>query len=198
MWWVRTAAGGLGVLLLLIVWLLAAPTARAATVIDYQLVKGTVVYGKQVELRGTVVPAAADQQVAIVLNGADIATAVTAADGSFSYSFTPKAGGVVAEVDQETCAACLTCVRICPYEVPRIDPEAKKAYIEPAACQGCGVCVSECPAKAIELHHYSDSQIIAKEEALFLTEADIAAGVALDASTPFPKSDAGQPSGEVS
>jgi len=96
MWWVRTAAGGLGVLLLLIVWLLAAPTARAATVIDYQLVKGTVVYGKQVELRGTVVPAAADQQVAIVLNGADIATAVTAADGSFSYSFTPKAGGVVA------------------------------------------------------------------------------------------------------
>jgi heterodisulfide reductase subunit A-like polyferredoxin len=109
-----------------------------------------------------------------------------------------KAGGVVAEVDQETCAACLTCVRICPYEVPRIDPEAKKAYIEPAACQGCGVCVSECPAKAIELHHYSDSQVIAKEEALFLTEADIAAGVALDASTPFPKHDAGQPSGEVS
>ena len=59
-----------------------------------------------------------------------------------------KAGGVVAEVDQDKCAACLTCVRVCPYEVPIIDPEAKKAKIEAAACQGCGVCVSECPVKA--------------------------------------------------
>ncbi len=77
-----------------------------------------------------------------------------------------KAGGVVAEVDQDKCAACLTCVRICPYEVPIIDPVAKKALIEAAACQGCGVCVSECPVKAITLHHYTDAQIFAKEEAL--------------------------------
>ncbi len=79
-----------------------------------------------------------------------------------------KAGGVVAEVDQDKCAACLTCVRVCPYEVPTIDPEAKKAHIEAAACQGCGVCVSECPVKAITLHHYTDAQIFAKEEALFM------------------------------
>jgi len=108
-----------------------------------------------------------------------------------------KAGGVVAEVDQETCAACLTCVRVCPYEVPRIDPEAKKAYIEPAACQGCGVCVSECPAKAIVLHDYTDAHMCAKEEALFLTEADIAAGVALGGYQPAgPTLD--QNAGEVS
>ncbi len=79
-----------------------------------------------------------------------------------------KAGGVVAEVDQDKCAACLTCVRICPYEVPVIDFEAKKAKIEAAACQGCGVCVSECPVKAITLHHYTDAQMLAKEEALFM------------------------------
>jgi heterodisulfide reductase subunit A-like polyferredoxin len=79
-----------------------------------------------------------------------------------------KAGGVVAEVDEDKCAACLTCVRICPYEVPIIDPETKKAKIEAAACQGCGVCVSECPVKAITLHHYTDAQIFAKEEALFM------------------------------
>jgi heterodisulfide reductase subunit A len=79
-----------------------------------------------------------------------------------------KAGGVVAEVDQDKCAACLTCVRVCPYEVPIIDPEAKKAKIEAAACQGCGVCVSECPVKAIALHHYTDAQVFAKEEALFM------------------------------
>ena len=79
-----------------------------------------------------------------------------------------KAGGVVAEVDEDKCAACLTCVRICPYEVPVIDLETKKAKIEAAACQGCGVCVSECPVKAITLHHYTDAQIFAKEEALFM------------------------------
>ena len=79
-----------------------------------------------------------------------------------------KAGGVVAEVDTEKCAACLTCVRICHYEVPIIDMETKKAKIEAAACQGCGVCVSECPVKAITLHHYTDAQIFAKEEALFM------------------------------
>src|SRR5450759_1719410 len=79
-----------------------------------------------------------------------------------------KAGGVVAEVDEDKCAACLTCVRICPYEVPIIDMETKKAKIEAAACQGCGICVSECPAKAVTLHHYTDAQIFAKEEALFM------------------------------
>ncbi len=79
-----------------------------------------------------------------------------------------KAGGVVAEVDQEKCAACLTCVRICPYEVPIIEADTKKAKIEAAACQGCGVCVSECPVKAITLHHYTDAQVFAKEEALFM------------------------------
>ena len=47
-------------------------------------------------------------------------------------------------------------------------PETKKATIEAAACQGCGVCVSECPVKAITLHHYTDAQIFAKEEALFM------------------------------
>jgi heterodisulfide reductase subunit A-like polyferredoxin len=79
-----------------------------------------------------------------------------------------KAGGVVAEVDSDKCAACLTCVRVCPYEVPVIDGESKKARIEAAACQGCGVCVSECPVKAITLHHYTDAQIFAKQEALFM------------------------------
>src|SRR5674476_352700 len=65
----------------------------------------------------------------------------------------PSRGGVVAGVDEDKCAACLTCVRICPYEVPIIDMDTKKAKIEAAACQGCGICVSECPVKAITLHH---------------------------------------------
>jgi heterodisulfide reductase subunit A-like polyferredoxin len=104
---------------------------------------------------------------------ASIAQAYAAAGRAAAILAKPalEAGGVVAEVDQETCAACLTCVRICPYGVPVIDPVTKKASIEAAACQGCGICASECPAKAIVLHHYTDAQILAKEEALTMEPA---------------------------
>jgi heterodisulfide reductase subunit A len=73
---------------------------------------------------------------------------------------------MVAWVDPEKCAVCLTCVRTCPYNVPVIDYQTDAAYIDPAKCQGCGVCVSECPGKAIQLRHFTDAQIIAQELAL--------------------------------
>jgi len=82
-------------------------------------------------------------------------------------------GGVVAVVEPEKCTACLTCVRVCPFDVPVIDHEKVgaggirgAARIAAAACQGCGICVGECPAKAIQLQHYRDEQIICKTEAL--------------------------------
>jgi len=77
-----------------------------------------------------------------------------------------QVGGVVAVVDPEKCAVCLTCVRTCPFNVPVIDYKVDAAYIDPAKCQGCGVCVSECPGKAIQLKHFTDSQILAQELAL--------------------------------
>jgi len=83
---------------------------------------------------------------------------------------------VISTVDQELCAACLTCVRLCPYEVPkivRIEGALGRqwaAYIEPAQCQGCGVCASVCPRKAIITYHYEDDQIVSKVEVLFDTE----------------------------
>jgi len=77
-----------------------------------------------------------------------------------------KVGGIVAEVDPDKCAVCLTCVRTCPFNVPVIDYGIDAAVIDPAKCQGCGVCVSECPAKAITMKHYTDIQIIAQEQAL--------------------------------
>jgi heterodisulfide reductase subunit A-like polyferredoxin len=85
-----------------------------------------------------------------------------------------QAGGIVAQVDAAKCTGCLTCVRICPYRVPRIEPTQVAvggilgaAHIEAAACQGCGICAAECPAKAIELLHFKDGQVVAKVEALF-------------------------------
>ncbi|OHB88465.1 MAG: hypothetical protein A3E19_03840 [Planctomycetes bacterium RIFCSPHIGHO2_12_FULL_52_36] len=64
--------------------------------------------------------------------------------------------GVGAVVDPELCAACLTCVRVCPYDVPQIPLGGKKAEIGPD-CQSCGVCAVECPANAISLRdRYED------------------------------------------
>ncbi len=75
-------------------------------------------------------------------------------------------GGVVAAVETGRCAACLTCVRSCPYNIPQVD-EHSHAVIDPAQCHGCGTCAAECPGKAITLKHFTDEQLIAKTEALF-------------------------------
>ena len=68
-------------------------------------------------------------------------------------------------VDGTMCAACLTCVRACPYDVPRINSDGV-AEIEPAECQGCGICVSMCPRKAIQLNNYTDDEILACIDAI--------------------------------
>jgi heterodisulfide reductase subunit A-like polyferredoxin len=76
-------------------------------------------------------------------------------------------GGVVAVVEGERCAACLTCVRVCPYSVPVINTKGE-AEIDLAKCKGCGSCVAECPARAIELMHFRDRQLWAKSQALIM------------------------------
>jgi heterodisulfide reductase subunit A len=74
-------------------------------------------------------------------------------------------GGIVSVVDEDRCVACLTCVRSCPFGVPRINEEGV-ACIEAAACQGCGICASLCPRKAITVQHYKDMQLTAKTAVL--------------------------------
>jgi heterodisulfide reductase subunit A-like polyferredoxin len=85
-----------------------------------------------------------------------------------------EVGGVVAVVDPAKCTGCLTCVRICPFGAAQINPGltgvgaiAGAAEITAAACRGCGLCPAECPARAIQLQHFTDDQVLAKEEALF-------------------------------
>ncbi len=75
-------------------------------------------------------------------------------------------GAGVARVDSKKCAACLICVRACPYDVPYINAEGY-SEIDPAKCHGCGVCAAECPAKAIQLMQYEDDMISAKLNGLF-------------------------------
>jgi heterodisulfide reductase subunit A len=67
--------------------------------------------------------------------------------------------GTVATVEAARCAACLTCVRVCPYSVPRVGDTVstdgrtrRRSFIDPYRCQGCGSCVTECPGTAITLN----------------------------------------------
>ncbi len=77
-------------------------------------------------------------------------------------------GGEVAQVDPEKCVGCLTCTRVCPFNIPQVIQLPERpgvgglggaAYIDSAQCQGCGTCTGECPANAIQLINYSDQQI---------------------------------------
>jgi heterodisulfide reductase subunit A-like polyferredoxin len=90
-------------------------------------------------------------------------------------------GGRVAVVDESRCTGCLTCVRICPFGVPVMQPTLigvgdilGAAHIEAAICQGCGTCVAECPARAIQLMHYTDAQMVNKVRALVKSEKELA------------------------
>ena len=99
----------------------------------------------------------------------DVAKVEGEAAGSMAGEFVARGeiefGGSVAEVTPEKCSACLTCIRTCPYEAPFIGT-ASKAEIKVQLCQGCGMCVGICPSKAIELHHYTDDQIMTQAREL--------------------------------
>ncbi|MBT4510824.1 MAG: FAD-dependent oxidoreductase, partial [Chloroflexi bacterium] len=100
-----------------------------------------------------------------------ISESLTQAQGAASRAVTIlsqphlMSGGVISVVKPEGCVACLTCVRVCPFNVPVINDNGV-AQIEPAACQGCGICASACPCNTIDVQHYKDYQIMAKSAVL--------------------------------
>jgi formate dehydrogenase beta subunit len=54
--------------------------------------------------------------------------------------------------DEAKCAACLTCVRVCPFGVATVE---KTAAMPQEECQACGLCAAQCPAAAIALKRFS-------------------------------------------
>ena len=72
--------------------------------------------------------------------------------------------GSVAVVQREKCAACLTCVRLCPYKAVEIKKGA--AEVKATLCMGCGICAGECPNKAITLLNYEDPVLFAMSSEL--------------------------------
>jgi Na+-translocating ferredoxin:NAD+ oxidoreductase subunit B len=62
-----------------------------------------------------------------------------------------------AEVDEENCVGCGTCVERCQMEA--IDIVEEKAKINDKRCIGCGLCVSTCPTEAMRLTKKSEDQL---------------------------------------
>jgi len=77
--------------------------------------------------------------------------------------------GVIARVNPDKCVACLTCVRLCLFNAPKIKNHV--AEIEPSVCQGCGTCIDECPKQAITLQGYKDHTYAAMIECIFAEAA---------------------------
>jgi coenzyme F420-reducing hydrogenase delta subunit/ferredoxin len=75
--------------------------------------------------------------------------------------------------DEEKCAACLNCVRICPFDVATVE---KTAVMPEEKCQACGLCAAECPAAAIALKRFGTNKM--KEQL-----QDVFSGLAGDRST---------------
>jgi len=94
------------------------------------------------------------------------AQAAASRAGAFLADTHQTISGVTAHVDPDRCAACLVCVRTCPYGVPQINQE-NVSEINEAMCQGCGTCASECPAMVIQVSHYEDDQLSAKIKTLY-------------------------------
>jgi heterodisulfide reductase subunit A len=66
-----------------------------------------------------------------------------------------------AEVDEERCSACLTCVRICPFGAAYMNADGK-ASIDGDLCHSCGKCAAACAGKAITIPGSADQELEAR------------------------------------
>ncbi len=83
----------------------------------------------------------------------------------------------VAHSDELLCNGCSQCANVCPYgaityiEKEFVMPDRTKkmrrvASVNPAVCQGCGACTVTCPSGAMDLHGFSNRQIMAEVDAI--------------------------------
>jgi heterodisulfide reductase subunit A len=75
-----------------------------------------------------------------------------------------------AEVNEEICCGCQTCVKVCPYTAISFDEEKGVSVVNEILCKGCGTCGSACPSGAIRSKHFTDRQIISQIEGLMSLE----------------------------
>ncbi|MBE6712327.1 MAG: CoB--CoM heterodisulfide reductase iron-sulfur subunit A family protein [Ruminococcaceae bacterium] len=83
----------------------------------------------------------------------------------------------VAHSEEMLCNGCSSCEKVCPYgaityqekefRMPdRTTKMRRVASVNPAVCQGCGACTVACPSGAMDLHGFSNRQIMAEVDAI--------------------------------
>jgi Pyruvate/2-oxoacid:ferredoxin oxidoreductase delta subunit len=68
----------------------------------------------------------------------------------FGYPNTVVTSSFIAAADRAACAACGTCVEVCPIKAIGSDGEGMAA-VDETICLGCGVCGLKCPQGALKL-----------------------------------------------
>ncbi|MDY6796255.1 MAG: FAD-dependent oxidoreductase [Actinomycetota bacterium] len=71
--------------------------------------------------------------------------------------------GAVAQVDEEACRGCGTCVEVCPFSAISLKESGEYlvAEVNPALCKHCGTCSAACLSSAIITQHFTNDQIFA-------------------------------------
>ena len=89
--------------------------------------------------------------------GAAARAAVVLSKGTFTSE------GAVAQVDEEACRGCGTCVEVCPFTAIALKKveDALVAEVNPALCKHCGTCSAACLSSAITTEHFTNDQIFA-------------------------------------
>ncbi len=80
-----------------------------------------------------------------------------------------KAEAINAFVTEAECEGCGLCVLLCPFQAIELQDRKGRmvAHVNEAVCKGCGTCCAACRSGAINMHHFTDQQIMAQVEALF-------------------------------
>ncbi len=73
---------------------------------------------------------------------------------------------ITAEVNEDICCGCKTCIQVCPYTAITFDEDNNVSVVNEAICKGCGTCGSACPTGAIRSRHFTDNQILSQIKGL--------------------------------
>ena len=90
----------------------------------------------------------------------------TIAQGSVTVEVT------TANVNEELCCGCQTCIKVCPYTAISFKEEEKVSFVNEILCKGCGTCGSACPTGAITCRHFTDRQLINQIEGLMRMDVE--------------------------
>jgi heterodisulfide reductase subunit A len=108
----------------------------------------------------------------------DIPDTVAQAKAAASSALIPLVRGKVfvepisAQVNEDLCCGCRLCETMCEYKATVFDEEKGVMTVNAALCKGCGSCGGACPAGAITIKHYTDAQIFAQLESLYMPASE--------------------------